>query len=418
MGFETVEVLLKDFENGQNIMMNPSTYELDEVLVFDKQLSVEEILEKFNTSAKINHQLSNAKVQVFARFDDEYEALTFGLDIKKASFLSKGERKDMNTNLVDLGKKIQKNSSKSYRERLLDIYAYEDTLVNTYQKALDLINRENTFNTDNIQDLVFYELLKSLKSENSFKVKTGIIPLDKDLSLNEIIEDLEKQKSKLPDTLFNKNTWSSKSYKRRATQFTNDFFTTPKYYTYELVGVTKVYGQPCYHIKFFPDRRKGKYEGDLFINTQDFGMVSYKYDVVDGKKTMNLNLKFVLGIKAYTFQDSGFFVFSKNNKDTYYPKYIKQTDGSYAYINRSLSFKENNPNRSKRKQLKLEFELEFNIIETIEYVGIQYQNVTKEDIPTSSIEDFIIIDEIDKYDPNYWKDYNIIEATDAIKTYE
>lgn len=417
MGFETIEIPLEDFENNQVIELNPATYELDEVLIFDKDLTAEEILKKFNANVKENHRLENSKVQVFSRYNDEYKAETFGIDVKKASFLDRSERKEMNENMEDLGEKIQNNSSKFYRERLTDIYAFEDTLVNEYQKALDLINREKTFDTDDIQEQVFYELMKSLKSPNSFKVKTGIIPIDKDLSLNDMIEDMEKEKLKIPDTIHNKNTWSSKSYKRRATQFNNDFFTSPKYYTYEFVGVTKVYGEPCYHIKFSPDRRKGKYVGDLYINTQDFGMVSYKYDLEEGKKAMNLNLKFVLGIKVNTFKDSGFLIFSRTNENTYYPKYVKQTDGSYAYINRSLSFKENNPNRSKRKQLKLVFELEFNTLETVEYVGIEYQSISPDLLNSLIIKEYILIDEVEKYDANYWKDYNIIEVTEAIRNY-
>lgn len=418
MGFESVEMPLSDFENDQLIELSPATYELDEVLLFDKQLTAEEILEKFNSNVKNNHQLKNSKVQIFARFDDEYKAKTFGIDVKKASFLSKSERKEMNQNMEELGKKIQDNSSKFYRERLMDLYVFKDTLINDNQKALDLINRDKTFNTDDIQEQVFYELLKSLKSPNSFKVRTGIIPIDRDLSLNDMIEDMEQGNLKVPDTLFNKNTWTGKSYKRRATQFENDFFTSPKYYTYKLVGVTKVYGEPCYHIKFSPDRRKGKYVGDLYIHTRDFGMVSYKYDLDEGKKAMNVNLKFVLGIKANTFTDSGFLIFSKTDENTYYPKYVKQTDANYAYINRSLIFKENNSNRSQRKQLKLIFELEYDIEETSEFVGIEYQAISSDLLTSLDLKEYILIDELEKYDPSYWADENIIEATQAIKTYE
>ena len=147
-------------------------------------------------------------------------------------------------------------------------------------------------------------------------------------------------------------------------------------------------------------------------------MVSYKYELEEGRKAMNVNLKFALGIKVNTYIDRGFYVFSKTNEDSYFPKYIKQIDGNYAYINRSLAFKENNPKRSERKKLNFEFELEYNTIKTIEYVGIQYQSISPELASTLKFEDYILIDEVDQYDLNYWKDYNIIEATEAIKTYD
>jgi hypothetical protein len=418
MGFETLEIPLSDFENDQVIPLKPATYVLDEVFLSDKQLTAEEILEKFKAGIKENHVLNAAQVQVFTRLNDDYKAETFGIDVKKASFMSKAERREMNENMKNLGNKITENSSIFYQERLSDVFIFEDTLMTKHQKALKLINRDKTFDTDDIQEQVFFELLKTLKSPHSFKVRTGIIPIDKDVSLNEMIEDLEKSQEKVPDTLYNKSNWQGKSYKKFATKFTNDFFTSPKYYTYELKGVTTVYGEPCYHIQFTPDRRKGKYVGDLYIHTRDFGMVSYKYDLEEGRKAMNVNLKFVLGIKVNTYIDSGFYVFSKTNEDSYYPKYIKQVDGNYAYINRSLAFKENNPKRSERKKLNIEFELEYNTIETIEYVGVQYQSISPELASTLKFEDYILIDEIDQYDLNYWKDYNIIEATEAIKTYD
>lgn len=418
MGFESLEIPLTDFENGQEISLKPATYKLDEVILFDKDLTAEEILERFKEKIKENHTLRDAKVQVFARSNDVYSAKNFGIDVKKASFLNRSELKTMNENMNNLGEKVKENPSKSYTERLVDLYVFEDTLVNDYKKALNLINRKKTFDTDDIQNQVFLELLRSLKSENSFKVKTGIIPLGKDISLNEFIEDMEKEQLKVPDTIHNKNTWRSKSYKRRATQFSDDFFTTPKYYDYEFKGVTTAFGEPCYHIQFSPDRRKGKYVGDLYISVEDYGMVSYKYNLAEGKKAMNVNLKFVLGIKANTYMDSGFVIFTKNNENTYYPKYVKQTDGNYAYIARNLKFKENNSNRSKRKQLKLDFELEYELVETLEFVGVEYQPVSSDFINSITIEDYILVDEVEKYDPEYWKDYNIIEATEAIKTYE
>jgi|GEM_PF-3454398 hypothetical protein len=69
---------------------------------------------------------------------------------------------------------------------------------------------------------------------------------------------------------------------------------------------------------------------------------------------MNFNLKFVLSIKVNAHTDSGFCVFSKTGEDSSYPKYIKQINDNYAYINRSLVFKESNPKRSKSKKLNFE----------------------------------------------------------------
>jgi len=420
MGFETVEIPLEDFKNEQVIELSPATYELDEVLLFDKQLTVEDIIQRFIDNKKDNHQIQNSKIQMFTRYSDKYQAKTFGIDVEKASFMSKADRKDMNKRIESLGQKIKNNPSVSYQEQLSEVFTYEDTLITNHKKAMNLINRDKTFNTDDIQEQVFYELMSTLKSPHSFKVRTGIIPLGKDISLSELIEDLEndKENQNVPDTLRNKSNYRGKAYKRYAMNFAHDFLTTPKYYEYELVGVTKAYGQPCYHIKFTPDRRKAKYIGDLYINTRDFDMVGYKYDLEEGKKAMNVNLKFVLGIKASTFVDSGFYVFSKTNDDRYFPKYAKKTDGNYVYINRSLAFKENHPNRNARKKLKLEFELEYDLLENMEYVGIQFEDSPPNSVTSASQDDYVLIDELSTYDPNYWSDYNVIKATEAIKSYE
>jgi len=57
-------------------------------------------------------------------------------------------------------------------------------------------------------------------------------------------------------------------------------------------------------------------------------------------------------------------------------------------------------------------------LENMEYVGIQFEDSPPNSVTSASQDDYVLIDELSTYDPNYWSDYNVIKATEAIKSYE
>ncbi len=417
LGHEDLQILVSEFIPGQMVALKQANFELDEVVVSNVQLSANEIVEKFLANKKENHRIVNANIQLFTRRNSDYQAKEFNIEIKKASFLKKSERKTINDRMEALGKEVSSTISNNYREQLSEVYMFEDTIMNEHFKALELINRDKNTDTDEIQSKVFFELLSSLESDNSFKVKTGMFTIEKELELNELIEDIEVKKSSVPDTLKHKNRYTTLDYLYASRNFDYEFLGKEKRYDYSLEGITYAHGHNCYRIAFEPRGGKGKYQGNMYINTKDFGMVAYDYKLVDGKKAYSVNLKLLVGIKANSFENSGYFIYAKG-ENGYFAKYIRQKEGDYVYLNRNFSFKENDASRRERKNLKFNIELEYVDNSTVEYVAVQYQAIEPEMKSDLNFSDYILIDERAKYDPSYWKGFNVIEATEAIRNYD
>lgn len=417
LGHEDLKILVSEFVPGQIVALKQANFELDEVVVSNVQLSAKEIIDNFLANKKENHRTVNANIQLFTRRNSDYQAKEFNIEIKKASFLKKSERKNINDRMEVLGKEVSSTISNNYREQLSEVYMFEDTIMNQHFKALELINRDKNTDTDKIQSKVFFELLSSLESNNSFKVKTGVFTIEKELELNELIKDIEVKKSNVPDTLKHKNNYTALNYLYASRNFNHEFLEKEKRYDYSLEGMTYAHGHTCYHIKFEPSGRKGKYQGNMYINVKDFGMVAYDYKLVDGKKAYSVNLKLLVGIKANSFENSGYFIYAKGYEG-YYAKYIREKEGDYVYLNRNFSFKENNANRRERKDLKFNIELEYVDNSTKEYVAIQYQAIAPKMKNDLNFSDYILIDERAKFDPAYWKGFNVIEATEAIRNYD
>lgn len=419
LGHEEISIPIKDFKENQVIALKLANEQLDEVIVSNQQLTAYEIVTKFLENKKENHHLRNTKTQIFHRNNNDYESVDFKIDLKRVSYLNKKEKKKFNEGMERIQQKLQGATTSDYQEKLSETYILKDTLVNQHIKSMYLINRNKSIDSDEIMQDVMFEIIKSLESENTFKVKSGIFPLDKDLDLNEFIEEYEAKKegNPIPDTLKFENKSLSLSYIEKNKVFEHEFFTNEKRYEYELEGYAFAHGHTCYHIKFRPDRNKAKYEGEMFIDAKDFGMVAFNYRLIEGKKTNNINLKLVLGIKVNTFEDSGDYVFSRSD-DGYFAKYIRLNDSSYMYFDLSLSFKENNVRRRDRKSVKFNLLLEQIIHSKEEYVAIEHQSINSDLKESLNFDGYILIDELNKYDPMYWDGYNIIEATQAIKSYE
>ena len=79
------------------------------------------------------------------------------------------------------------------------------------------------------------------------------------------------------------------------------------------------------------------------------------YQLAENKQDYKLNLKWLLGINLNTFKKSEALITQKNSDGLYEPIYYNKTSSSSFFINRALSFKENNSDSNTRKILKLSF---------------------------------------------------------------
>lgn len=431
MGFEDFVVSIAVLKKNNTIILRPSEELLDQVFVTNKELTALEIIEKFKENRAENHQLGQKRYRLFYRSRNSYQPEQMVFQLKKASNLSKKERKRINAAMMEVNEDISGSTSLGFYESLRDLYIQDTSLVDL-KKKIYLADSDTKGDIEDYQEEAIEKLFKNFDSEYTFKIKIGLIRItdsaevnssdgavsigdsDEDEDWEEEGEDVDAEKEKKinPDL-------SVYSYPRLA--FTNenslpDVLSETKYYDYELEEPTIVKGRSQYVIRFEPGRRKGKYVGKMYIDREDYALTQIDYQLAEGKSLFSLNLK-LLGIKFDQFKAQKSIRFTKTDEGFYVPYYASKTSAQYVFLRRTLTFIENNPNRSERIKFKLRFIIETKNETTDEWVLLEQENIEGKTLP---IDDFISsmkTETIETYDPEIWKDYSIFEATKEMKQY-
>ena len=403
IGYEEIKIAIKDLSPTKVIALKPSATMLNEV-VLGPTLTASQILQKYIDNSKKNQAFSNMRVRYFSRSKETFLPKKFEIDLKKVSFANK---KELQKKIDDFEKKFNNKEISSFTEVLTDVYATPKGLIQDNIKALKLVD-DKGLNMDNFQEKFFEHTFQKLESPYTYRIKTGIIGLEKDASMKNI-----SQEAKAADTLKNNNGFYALTYGMINHR---EFIAKKDIYGYQLNGTRMINGMLCYHLTFSPDKNRAKYVGELFINTDDFGLVYYKYKLAPDKSEFSLNLKWVLGVKFDSFDDQMEVLMNKTPSGTYYPQFIKRINASYVYVDRSLTLTENHPNRSERKKMKFNFLVEMIAGTNDEIVAVAMEPHNPEVIvkPPS----FILYDVKKQYDPNYWSAYTILEATEAVRNFK
>ncbi len=403
IGYEEIKITIKELSRQPVISLQPSTTLLNEV-VLGPTLTASQILQKYIDNSKTNHGFSNMRVRYFSRTKETFLPKKFEIDLKKVSFANK---KELQKNIDAFEKKFNNKEIFSFTEVMTDVYSSKQGMVTQNLKALKLLDADG-LNMDNFQEKFFEHTFQKLESPYTYRIKSGIIPLEKDASMKNI-----SQEAKAADTLKNNNGFYVLSYGMISHR---EFIAKRDIYDYTLHGTRMINGMLCFHLTFSPDKNRAKYVGELYINTDDFGLVYYNYKLAPEKSEFSLNLKWVLGVKFNSFDDRLEVLFSKSPAGTYYPQLIKRINASYVYVDRSLTLTENHPKRSERKKMKFNFLVEMISGTDDEIVAVEMTPHNPEVVIKPP--PYILYDVRKKYDPIYWSDYTILEATEALKNFK
>lgn len=401
LGYETILMNIDDFKDNIVISLKPTEYILDEVIV-GNSMQPQQIIKNYIENSPKNHRILNHKLVCFKRSKKSVFFDDIVFDVNKVSFFNKIDfQKQLNDFTNTYANKITSN----YEEALYEIYHGDKSSQVNVVKGLKLKN-EQGLDMNDFEDLFFDNILKNLKSPYTYNIKTGWIPIKRKASLSKI------EQPNVSDTLKSTNFYD---FQLNTIISYLEFIQKPQLYDYVLEGIKIIQGFPCYHISFRPGKSKGKYNGDLYIHTEDFAMIRYKYALEDDKNEFGINLKWVLGIKIKSYGSSNEVFYTRSDAGFYYPMMSKKSSADYAYIDRSLSFKENHPERSKRKILKFNFQIEMTQELQEEILVVETASLTPESFKQLKTRNFVILDVQKKYDANYWEDYNILEATQEMK---
>jgi hypothetical protein len=283
-------------------------------------------------------------------------------------------------------------------------------------KATKLKNENSSTSLDELQKSATDIILTHLDSTKYYRVKSGLFGSRDTISLRKDFNKKKKIKSnQLTSTKANLTTFQFENNITNITKF--DFIHEPKAYDYIFEGATYTNeNEFVYVLRFKPKKSRAKYKGKLYITETDFAVIRADYKLEDGKKVNGINLKFLLGIKAFENVSNGTLIY-KNCPlgNGYYLQYALHERGQYIYLNRPLKFIE--LTNEDKDVVAFDLKVEGNSIEKQEYLNMNRAESSEASIEKITEDDFRFI-KLKSYDPKIWKDYNGIEPIEEMKQFK
>ncbi|WP_299889671.1 carboxypeptidase-like regulatory domain-containing protein [uncultured Lacinutrix sp.] len=415
MGYLPKVVTLEKLKANNNIItLEMAINTLKEVAIDNSIPNADSILSMVNLKFKDNYNYENKNHKFFYRESNAANFKEVDFEVEKAKHLRKKTIEDLNKDIKAFTQNVKSSDVKHYVDLLGNLYINEsDKTKLTVSKVTNLIDKNKNFNSESIEEKVQIAMLKVLDTSKTFKLKTGIIKIEDSMSLkdsqNKEVKANEYNNIKLKDDLLDiiqKTKFHDDSFIRNIidTDLYNYEFEDFSFYNNELV----------YIINFKPRRSKSKFSGKLYITEEDYAILRLDYSFAKGKRGTKVNLKFLLGIKYVENVNAGTILFKKNDNGTYVPSYIKKVDNKYFYLSRSFKLIENS---DKKLKTKFDLTMELDNLMKREILFINTEDINNNDYDTIQEKEKVPYINIEKYNPDLWKNEKIIEPLLEMKKF-
>ena len=421
MGYETLELAAASVP--AEILLKPSSIQLNEVFLSNKNLTGKQIIEKVKESVASNYDLDLSQKRFFFRQSNLNKVNRFRMDVDESTI--EGIDQKLLNEISDNVPKI----TGSYKEVLGDLFGNYEQQKIQFTKAANLHNPSGTERLEELTGELESLFRQSLKQHSYLKVRSGIIGVKVDA--DELEEDLvskaepvEKTAEEKEKELADKKASLQKSVHREVKQLlgsmfwkedlTFNLFEKSNKYKFVVEGFTHLDGETAYVISFEP-KRGADYKGKLYVNTVDYGVHRIDYQNVKPLKRFRL-----FGISTAEDVYAGKMIFSKNDKGKYLPRYIEQQRGETFGLDRPLTIIEKNkvvPGRNKQNELDLDLDLSFSQVNTYQFVVYETAPLEKASFDKLETEKEFDLATFKSYNPEYWEGTNIIEPNTVIQQF-
>ncbi|SHG91970.1 hypothetical protein [Flagellimonas flava] len=414
MGYQKMGFTLEQLQDS-SIAITPKAIELSGVYLFDKELSVEEIMERVEENMPKNYAKTPAKQRFFLRQSSFNTVQKLDIEFKKSTIA------ELNKKLIDSIVSILPRRSSYYTETLGDYYTGGEENKLEVIKAAELYDKSNESSMEALSDKMEAIFKANVKPDSYLKIKSGIfgekVPVDSILEAEEETDEIadELKKPEKSDFLGNRKYVMNEIH----SQFFNkkSKLDVPKKlnrYEYELAGYSELENQGVYVIGFVPKGR-GDFQGKLFVNIEDFAIVRIDYENVKPLRSIKL-----LGFSYREQQYFGSSVFSKFSGEQYRLKFMNFTFGRKMGVDRPLKVIEKNKHvkgRRKQNELSLALDIVNYNTEKYELVVFDAKSVSKSQIEGLKEDETAKATYLSAYNPEFWKGYNIMEPNQAIREF-
>ncbi len=439
MGYRQKAIALKDYKQD-TVFLSPRVNQLATVYLTGKELTPRQVIDSVRAHLTDNYDFSGTQFTVFRRNKNTMTPQKIGFDVKKArNLIDKNTVKRFNKTIDSISKASKGNTVTTYNALLADgVINEKDSIKMRLDKATSLMDKERTVKMSDFVVKIMDKMGESLKTDNTFKVRTGIIPLGDSVNVAEIFES-DKDSIKV-DSLHTSSVVGSLTDVLNQTTFREEgeviaimlggavdgqmisaFIREPDDYEYTIEGMTRFNDDFVYILSFKPDRglfgNQGRYTGTLYVTTGNYAIVKADYHLAEGEHGTKFNFKFLLGVKYVEKGRSGTVIYQPNGFGKYMPKYVRLNSHKYAYFNRNFVLKENVKGRRNRIKLKFEITLEFDNKVQDEWVFINTRSLQGNEFEAFQANQGVVDQHLEQYNPKVWEGHNTLAPTEAIKEY-
>ena len=409
MGYNKISFSLNQFKDSI-VFLSPKPIELNNVILTNRDLSSEEIIEKVKAGLTQNYQTDLSENKIFYR--KEYKSLIDKFEINKF----KSSIDSVDDLLIDsLLQNLPKENSSA-----TEVLSYYYGNLEEENQKINLIKSRETYKKDDeilesLNSKLEESLKKSLKSNSYFKIRSGLLPFSGDLEFDglwDIDSTNQEALKKAKDAEIKRKENFANSIKGRISNiysnlFYNDatdldFILKSNRYEFSSPELTYLGNQLVYVITFQPKGSKD-YKGTLHINSDDFAVVR-----IDFKNVKSLFKLKLLGISSDNYLVEGRMVFSKLNNEKYSLTYFQVSSGSKAGIDRPFKIIEKNKfvkGRRKQNQISFNLDLIVNALNNVELRVFQSKPIHLNEFENLKEENKILPEYEDEFKTNFWEEF-------------
>ena len=409
MGYKKVSYSLNRF-NDSIIFLSPKPIELNNVILTNRKLTSQEIIEKIKAAITQNYQTDLSENKIFYR--KEYNSTIEKFEINKF----KSSIDNVNDLLIDSLLLNLPSENKSVTEVLSNYYGNleEDNQKINLIKSRETYKKENEI-LESLNSKLEESLKKSLKSNSYFKIRSGLLPFSGDLEFDglwDIDSTNQAALKKANDNEIKRKENFANSIKGRVSNiysnlFYNDatdldFILKSNRYEFSNPELNYLGNQLVYVMTFRPKGSKD-YKGTLHINSDDFAIIR-----IDFKNVKSLFKLKLLGFSSDNYLIEGRMVFSKLDKKKYSLTYFQVSSGSKAGIDRPFKIIEKNKFvKGRRKQNQISFNLDFivNSLNKVELRVFQSKSIDLNLYENLKEENKILPEYVDEFKTNFWEEF-------------
>jgi len=417
IGYTTRAILVQK-TTDTIISLKPEILELSNVYLTGKKLTAEEIIDKVEDNIETNYVINTSKSRFFMResFKQYYKNLKF--NYKKSSI------KEISKGLIDSMVNSIPKRTEYYNETLGDFYTNDERNYKKLSiiKTSKLYNKNQEVSFEDLQSKFMKVLNDNVKKDSYLKIKSGFfgtkIGVDSIVNSSKNFDKIEKEYEQ--KNYFNARKKSiNELIKNVFYDDDSDINVIHNSSRYKFIKEDYVYldGELVYVISFTP-KRSEDIKGKLYINTDDFAVMRLDYKNVNPVYDKVFNM---LGVNLNHIRYQGTMIFTKLEENTHYSlKYLSHEDGRSLRLDRPLTIIEKNKHvKGRRKQNELKLQMNFNIIDKVkrEFVVFSEDKISSNEFTKVSERKAVDVKYFSSYNPDFWKDYNIIEPNKAIKEF-